>query len=247
MKIDNQFVFKQMLEATDEKTKLLYKNKLISNNLGIVGKVVNSLCRKSDCDFEDFYQEGIIGLICCIDTYDLSKQTTFTSYCYSWINGYILNAILKYKLSVKTSSKDKALFFKINKAESFLIKNGENLTRENIALYLNLPEIDVEKFLIKHTGKFSIQDEKDNFCVETEIDKFKIKENIKKVLKTLKFSKIESDIINKMYIQDSPETLERIGKSQSPPVTKQRVKQIEDSLKLQLKKHLKKFEINNSA
>ena len=74
--------------------------KLVIRHLQSVVKIVK-LYRKSNISLEDLIDEGNIGLIRALKTYDLSKGVRFISYASWWIRHYINHAIYRQLCIVK--------------------------------------------------------------------------------------------------------------------------------------------------
>ncbi len=67
-------------------------NDIITNNLGLVGFALKHFNIKSNYDYEDYFQEGSIGLIKAARCYDENINVSFSTYAYKCIK----NEIYKY-------------------------------------------------------------------------------------------------------------------------------------------------------
>jgi len=67
------------------------KDEMIYRNIRLVKHIVKKYA-SSNVDFDDLFQEGIIGLIKAIERYD-GERTGFAQYAYVWIKSSILKAI----------------------------------------------------------------------------------------------------------------------------------------------------------
>ncbi len=66
-------------------------SRLIEANSGLVWTIARKYYNyyksrvSSVADIEDFVQEGYVGLICCINNFDISKKSKFSAYASIWI------------------------------------------------------------------------------------------------------------------------------------------------------------------
>ncbi|MGL4566944.1 MAG: sigma-70 family RNA polymerase sigma factor [Fusobacteriaceae bacterium] len=67
-------------------------DKIIEENMGMVKKIAFTLSRGDDRKFEDYIQEGYIGLIHAAKRFDHKKGLKFSTYAYTTIWGTILNS-----------------------------------------------------------------------------------------------------------------------------------------------------------
>lgn len=85
------------------------KQKLIEHNIKLVFKSVRSRFKTVDYDKNDIVSIGIMGLIKAIDTFDLSKNSAFSSYAITCINNEILMFLRKLKKYENIDSLDKTI------------------------------------------------------------------------------------------------------------------------------------------
>lgn len=60
-------------------------NKIIKNYNRCLWKIIHSCCSKlyvRSCDYDDLYQEGVLGILAAIEHYKDNEDTTFTTYVY---------------------------------------------------------------------------------------------------------------------------------------------------------------------
>lgn len=77
-----------LAQGEDEAVSLAATEKLICNNMGLV-RVVAMKFRDRGTEFEDLVQIGIIGMIKAIRSFELSRETTFSTYAVPLIVGEI--------------------------------------------------------------------------------------------------------------------------------------------------------------
>lgn len=115
-----QFKIKYENASDDEKNVLLieaindskkWRDKFFNSNLGLVGYVAS---KYSNCNYEDFFQEGMFGLDEALKRYDLSKNTKFSTYAVIWIRRYIIKHLNGNRSIIKTPANIGGLFKKLN-------------------------------------------------------------------------------------------------------------------------------------
>ena len=116
---------------------------LVVSNLRYVAKMAR-LMKNTKVDESDLFQEGTIGLMKAVKTYDLSYKARFITYAIPKIKEQMLNYIINNLSIVKkiTSKPHRKLFFNLNK----LRNNKETLGQQDIkriANKLNVSEYDV--------------------------------------------------------------------------------------------------------
>ena len=75
------------------------ENKQLSENLGLVGSVVGRMGPKP-CDYDEYFQEGCIGLLKAIRNHD-PKRGKLSTLAYTAIRNQILNHIKKQKRYIR--------------------------------------------------------------------------------------------------------------------------------------------------
>lgn len=70
----------------------------IENNLGLVYSIADKLCKTSRVDSkEDLIQDGIVGLIVAVDTFDDNRGVKFSTYAYTIIYHEMITSLKKQK------------------------------------------------------------------------------------------------------------------------------------------------------
>ena len=77
-------------------------NMLIENNSTLVISIAKSYCNRG-VDFDDLFQEGILGLIKAIERFEIDKGYSFSTYATFWIKQTILSTIIENKYIIKTT------------------------------------------------------------------------------------------------------------------------------------------------
>ena len=119
------------------------KEQLVTNNLGLVWAVARRFMGRGH-DLEDLYQIGCIGLMKCIDKFDLSYDVKFSTYAVPMISGEI-KRFLRDDGIVKVSRTLKETAYKVKKTrEEIVNQTGVEPKLEEISQLL---EIDVEEIV----------------------------------------------------------------------------------------------------
>jgi len=238
--------------------------KLVSANLKFVVKVANEY-KNYGINMMDVIQEGNIGLMNAVKGFDPTKGYRLISYAVWWIRAYIQNYLMKSWSLVKvgTNQAQRKLFYKLRSAKNSLEKDGEFISEEDyskIAKELGVRNKDVIEMDQRMSKKdFSLDskigESQDNtFISLLEDKKFNqedllaksqlensVRDNIGPILETLKDR--ERYIIEKRILTDTPDTLDEIGKKYE--ISRERVRQIENSALKKIKKAFKEKGIDN--
>jgi len=221
--------------------------KLVLSNLRFVVKLAYKF-KNYKIKLEDLIQEGNIGLLRAVQTYDPNQNVRLINYASWWIKSKMQAYILKMWNIVKigTTQAQRKLFFKLKQTKSKILlehKDTNDLS-EKIAKELNLKVKDVEEMQIRISGSEKsidkpITNNKNSSLVsdylpakinleESFINKKLLEENKIKLKKALKLlNEREADILNRRFFNSKKESYQEIGDLYS--ISKQRVKQIEKS------------------
>jgi RNA polymerase primary sigma factor len=249
-----QLEFKNQEQLSNEQLLVLYKknkdiatrNEVILNNIGLVYVAARKRINTSTCfTFDDLVQEGVIGMIKGIEKFDITRDTSFSTYVYYWIiqqmdraimnNGYIIRlpAYMYEKIStVSVAENDyiannhevdiKALCDEMNIDEeeyyqiNYYKKNYYNLTSLN-----SIINPDSDESYVELQDYIPCQD----LPIENAIISKNLKKQLSKMLDTL--SPKERDVLELRFGLNgkAPLTLEAIGNKYN--LTRERIRQIE--------------------
>lgn len=217
------------------------KEKLITSNLRLVVKAAKHYSVQCSLSFEDLVQEGNIGLMRSIESFDPEKGWRFSTYAMYWIKQAISRAILNQAKTIRIPIHILELKSKYMKAERELIntlnreptsaeiaqktgielkkiKEIENLIKEPISLNaaLNEEEDGTVEDLVADTNLINPDE-----VIDNEI-RAKV---IKDILNSLE--ERERDIIIARFglMGQKPQTLDQLGAQYR--LTKERIRQIE--------------------
>lgn len=113
---------------------------LVEANLGLVRKIAYEYSQKSSADYEDLFQEGVIGLIRAAEKFDPKMGNAFSTYAVYWIKQkmqrYVESTLQASAMARKSRGKIYATRKKLEEA-------GITPTPELIAAELDLSVSDV--------------------------------------------------------------------------------------------------------
>ena len=142
------------------------KDKLVSANLRLVVMAAKQYNLHTSLSFEDLIQEGNIGLMRAVDTYDVSKGFRFSTYAMYWIKQAISRAMLNQGRAIRVPVNVLEFKSKYNKAIKALSEDlGREPTTEEVAKFMGEKVENIKKMetLIKDPVSLStsLNDEDD--------------------------------------------------------------------------------------
>jgi len=237
---------------------------LIQSHLRLVVKIARRF-KNYGLPMFDIVAEGNVGLVQAVKKFDPDKGFRFSTYAMWWICAYIQEYVLRSWSLVKigTTAAQKKLFFNLRKIKQRIIgsnSGNDRLSEENIAkiakeLHVTQKEvIDMDSRLQQPDSSLNnfVGDEEDGAEVihdlassEDSQEQIAISNQEKSrqatafhnALKTL--NEREKDILFKRQLSENPLTLEEL--SQIYKVSRERIRQIEESAINKIKKEVRKF------
>lgn len=143
---------KKMIELAQNGDKSA-KEKLISENTGLIRSIVKRFSNRG-YELEDLFQIGAIGLLKCIDKFDISYNVKFSTYAVPMIIGEI-KRFLRDDGLIKISRPIKEISIKIKYAqENFFKRTGKLPTLNDLSQELQIKQ---EELLIAMDSKRTIE------------------------------------------------------------------------------------------
>ena len=129
------------------------KEQVVVNNLGLVWAVARRFMGRGH-ELEDLYQIGCIGLMKCIDKFDLSYDVKFSTYAVPMISGEI-KRFLRDDGMIKVSRTLKETAYKVKRArEEILNRTGMEPRIEELS---ELLEIEVEEIVASLEANIEVE------------------------------------------------------------------------------------------
>ena len=113
---------------------------LVEANLGLVRKIAYEYSKKSSADYDDLFQEGVIGLIRAAEKFDPKMGNAFSTYAVYWIKQKMQRYV---ESTLQASTMARKNRGKIYATRKKLEESGINPTPELIAEELDLSVSDV--------------------------------------------------------------------------------------------------------
>ena len=118
------------------------RNQVAAENLGLVRSVVRRFAGRGH-DLEDLYQIGCIGLLKCIDKFELAYDVKFSTYAVPMIMGEV-KRFLRDDGMVKVSRSLKETAYKVYvMRERMVNENGVETNLEELAVCLEIDKEDI--------------------------------------------------------------------------------------------------------
>lgn len=199
----------EILKAQKDKEEL---GKIVENNSGLVWSIVRRF-KGRGYENEDLYQIGTIGLIKAIKNFNPEYEVKLSTYAVTYIIGEIKKFIRDDGI-IKVSRSIKELCVKIKDIENRNIKEGRNITIEEIAGELKVEKEDIALAIDSMKQVESIYQEDSSDGKLTMIDKISSEKDETEVTVNKIFIK---ELLNKMNSRDRQIIMLRYfsGKTQS--------------------------------
>lgn len=118
------------------------RSRLVEENVGLIWSVVRRFQGRG-CDAEDLFQIGSIGLLKCIDHFDLNRDVRFSTYAVPLIVGEI-KRFLRDDGMVKVSRSLKEINYKVKKeTENYQKEHHRAPNLQEISATLQIEESDI--------------------------------------------------------------------------------------------------------
>jgi RNA polymerase sigma-32 factor len=229
--------------------------RMVTSNLRLVVKIALEFQRVWMQNLLDLIQEGNIGLMQAVQKFDPYKGVKFSYYASFWIKAYILKFIMDNWRLVKigTTQAQRKLFFRLNKEKQRLVSGGFDPKPKLLSERLGVSEQEItdmnqrlDKWEVSLDApiKEGSENERIEFIAtaapsaETQVAKKEMEAIIREKVDTFKedLGERELYILENRIFSDTPATLQEIGEHYG--ITRERVRQIENSMIKKMKTHL---------
>ncbi len=175
----------EILKAQRDKDEL---GKIVENNSGLVWSIVKRFYGRG-YEKEDLYQIGTIGLIKAIKNFNPDYNVKLSTYAVTYIIGEIKKFIRDDGI-IKVSRSIKELCMKVKDIENKAIKEGKNITIEEIAKELKVDKEEIVLAIDSTKQVDSIYDEKSS-------------DNKLRIIDKVSYGNDETDtMVNRIFIKE---------------------------------------------
>ena len=175
----------EILKAQRDKDEL---GKIVENNSGLVWSIVKRFNGRG-YEKEDLYQIGTIGLIKAIKNFNPDYNVKLSTYAVTYIIGEIKKFIRDDGI-IKVSRSIKELSMKVKDIENKAIKEGKNITIEEIAKELKVDKEEIVLAIDSMKQVDSIYDEKSS-------------DNKLRIIDKVSYGNDETDtMVNRIFIKE---------------------------------------------
>lgn len=175
----------EILKAQRDKDEL---GKIVENNSGLVWSIVKRF-KGRGYEKEDLYQIGTIGLIKAIKNFNPDYNVKLSTYAVTYIIGEIKKFIRDDGI-IKVSRSIKELCMKVKDIENKAIKEGKNITIEEIAKELKVDKEEIVLAIDSTKQVDSIYDEKSS-------------DNKLRIIDKVSYGNDETDtMVNRIFIKE---------------------------------------------
>jgi RNA polymerase sigma factor (sigma-70 family) len=123
------------------------RNKLITNNMGLVYKLAHQY-KHFGVEFDELINEGVLALDHAIKKFNPDMNFQFSTYAYWWVKQRLLAHLNKYNRSVPVSSDTLLVLRKIKKVQKELMQRlGAEPSTEVLAQAAEMSEEELTKWL----------------------------------------------------------------------------------------------------
>ncbi|HOX42308.1 MAG TPA: RNA polymerase factor sigma-32 [Myxococcota bacterium] len=232
-----------------------YAYRLVTANLRLVVKIALEH-RSYYQNLLDLIQEGNIGLMQAVKRFDPYRGVRLPTYAQFWIHAYILKFILENFSLVKigTTQAQRKLFFRLKKEKERLMREGYDPDTKLLAERIDVSEKDVTEMEKRLAGPEASLDATHPVTERSMLDTLAIpglspeelvadeelREHVRQAMQDFRatLDEREAAIWDARIAAENPATFQELGDKHG--ITRQRVQQVEQRLKLRFQEFLQK-------
>lgn len=226
---------------------LSIRNKIILNNIGLVYSAAKKKMKNHSCfTVEDLVQEGVIGMIKSIEKFDVTKNTSFSTYAYYWISQQMDRAIMNNGYLIRLPAYIYEKLSTISRIENSFLTQNEEIDVEVLCNQTNITEQEyqaINSYKINYSYFTSLNsvtniDPDENYvelqdyipCQDDSIEDIIISQDLKEQIQNIlnSLTPKEREVLELRFGLNGkePMTLEAIGNKYN--LTRERIRQIEN-------------------
>lgn len=222
-------------DGTFDEDATIAKRELLESNYALVGRIAKSFAGRG-ISYDDLFQDGCCGLIAAVDSFDLNRNTRFSTYATYWIRHEIFTSFRHAFYLIHIPSTTVSLVKRWEDSKKALAVGNYEPTHAEVDEHAGLSRrqaIRVQQALCAMTLASEWTDTIDPRCNE---DRMRIDEMLRKTTKAMDdLPAVQRDVINHRYAADAKDvkTYRQVGKILNRCHEWVRAKEIQALAKLQ--------------
>lgn len=124
------------------------RNRIVEQNVGLVLSIVGrSYNWLSEHDKEDYFQEGVLGLMRAIETYEPDRELEFSTYAFTWIRQKMQRFAMNNKTLIREPIHSQDIKKKYAKLQSLDPRRDHDDIIDQISVEYKLPTSSIQDLL----------------------------------------------------------------------------------------------------
>lgn len=258
MKYKNSLDKEELLKKAIENSKQ-YRDFFISNNSRLVLSIANQFSKNYN-NFEDVYQNGMLGLMRALEKFDIKKETKFSTYATLWIKQAIIRHLHNNKRMIRIPVHFSERIYKYEKlVDEYRKRLGRTPTNEEIIAEMGLNEEQLNDLILVnyycHTSSLDepidtdskntlgelVYDDQD--FIQSTIDSMFFSQ-IYDIIERMDFNFLEKQILSMHYGLNGGKVYSYDEIAKQFNMSKKKVKEIEKVVFRRLKNNIEMIKLN---
>lgn len=223
--------------------------RLVLGTMRLVLKIALEYKDKTQQPVADLVQEGALGVLRALETYDPQHGTRFQSYAAFWIRAYVMDFVARHARMVRldTTRTRRKLYAGMGKARALLSAvDGAEPTRGQLAAAMDVPERDVEEMQALLSAPEAPLDDlrvralaAPGELADESIERHQVRAVVASAVRSFErgLDPREKDILRGRVLSDVPKALGSLARTYG--LSRERVRQIDERLRRALADHLR--------